>query len=558
MLTQLIIDHFAIIEHTDIAFRPGLNILTGETGAGKSILIDAVGLVLGERADASAIRHGAEKAQISAHFSSLPEALIRTLQEDELDNPDSPNETTIRRVLREGGSKSFINAIALPSARLKTLAAHLISIHGQNENHILLKSDEQRNRLDRYSGNPELRIALAAAWHDWQQKRKIWQQFQSAQHAQAEKLDLLRYQLEELNQSAPQEGEFAQLAEEQEYLNAAHELLDTGNRLLQLIRENDPSLQSALKQAQHLGEQLARTHDSFAPLAELLEQSTIYLDEAADTLNRQLSRTEHDPEALQRVETRMGELHSLARKHQCAPEALSAHHAALRAQVETLENQAESGQELEIQVQQAEAHYQALAAQMHELRQAHRTKLAKDVQHWIQRLGMTQATFTVDIQPAAQASAYGTDDITFMLCANPGSRLQPLAKVASGGELSRVSLAIEVACLDENPVPTVIFDEIDTGIGGEIADTVGHLLKTLSKTRQVLCITHLPQVAAYADHHYHIEKISSKTSTQTRILPLDDEARIIELARMLGSAKSTTSREHARTMREQARQKSVS
>lgn len=551
MLEQLTIENFAIIEHTQIDFRPGLNILTGETGAGKSILIDAVGLVLGARADASAIRHGTDKADISATFRALPDALKTQLGEDELEG-DDPDETAIRRVLRENGSKSFINGIALPGARLKTLAAHLISIHGQNENHILLKSDEQRNRLDRYSGKPELRAALADAWHNWQHTRKAWQHFQNEQAAHAEKLELLRYQLAELDDSAPQPGEFAQLSEEQEYLNAAHELLHTGSRLLNLIQDAEPSLQSGLKQAQHLGDQLARTHDSFAALAELLEQSAIHLDEAADTLSRQLSRTEHDPDTLARVEARMSELHSLARKHHCPPEELAEHHAALRAHVEALENAAKNGQTLEKQLQTAEAHYRALAADMHEERRRSAPKLAQDVENWIRRLGMAQATFAIDISPAAQAGAHGSDDITFLLCANPGSKMQPLAKVASGGEISRVSLAIEVACLDENPVPTVIFDEIDTGIGGEVADTIGQLLKALSRNRQVLCITHLPQVAAYADHHYRIEKESSATSTQTRILPLDDDARIIELARMLGSAKSATSREHARTMRENA------
>lgn len=554
MLTQLDIENFAIIEKTRIGFRPGLNILTGETGAGKSILIDAVGLILGGRADAAAIRHGADKADIGATFAPTPAALQGALREDELDNPDSPDETHIRRVLRESGSKSFVNGHPLPGSRLKPLAARLISIHGQNENHILLKSDEQRNRLDRYGGNPGLRRALHDAWHGWQHARKAWQHFQGERQAQAEKLELLAYQLAELDESAPQPGEFERLSGEQEYLNAAQELLAGGERLLRLLRDGEPSLQGGIKQARQLAGQLARTHDSFAPLSELLEQSAIYLDEAADTLNRRLSRTEHDPETLARVEARMGELHSLARKHHTAPENLAAHHAALREQVAALENAAENGAALERQLQEAEAHYHGLAAQMHALRTANRDKLAQDVQNWIRRLGMAQADFAIDIT-GGEPGAHGTDDVTFLLCANPGQTLQPLAKTASGGELSRVSLAIEVACLDENPVPTVIFDEIDTGIGGEVADTVGHLLKHLSKTRQVLCITHLPQVAAYADHHYHIEKISSKTSTQTRVLPLDDEARIVELARMLGSAKSATSREHARTMREQARGK---
>lgn len=551
MLEQLHIENFAIIEKTAIDFRPGLNILTGETGAGKSILIDAVGLVLGARADASAIRHGAGKADISATFRALPEVLKAQLLEDELEGDDS-DEAVIRRVLREAGSKSFVNGATLPGARLKTLAAHLISIHGQNENHILLKSDEQRNRLDRYLANPALKQAVAAAWHDWQGKLAALKRFERDRAQHAERLELLRYQLEELNAISPKDSEFDEITSEHERLSAADELLESGARLQYLIDDAEPSLKSSLKQARHLAGQLAHLHEDFSPAAELLEQSAIYLDEALDTLNRQLARTEHDPETLARLDRRMSELHSLARKHGITPQQLGSHHAALQAQLEALENAEESGLELAKEVQQTESAYHTLATELHQLRQTHAPELAQDVENWIRRLGMAQAQFAIDIQPAATPGAHGEDDITFMLCANPGSKMQALAKVASGGELSRVSLAIEVACLDENPVPTVIFDEIDTGIGGEVADTVGHLLKTLSRSRQVLCITHLPQVAAYADHHYHIEKTSDAQSTKTRVLPLDDDARIIELARMLGSAKSDTSREHARAMREQA------
>ena len=276
----------------------------------------------------------------------------------------------------------------------------------------------------------------------------------------------------------------------------------------------------------------------------------MYLSEASDALGKQLNKIEHDPEALAETEARMSALHALARKHHIDPDQLPTHWQKLAAEHQTLAQKNQSGSELEAACQTAEADYHAKAAALSAARQKAAPALARDVEQWIRQLGMEKATFAIEVQPAARPAAHGSDDITYTLCANPGQTLQPLAKVASGGELSRVSLAIEVACLDETPTPppTIIFDEIDTGIGGEVADTIGRLLHTLGQSRQVLCITHLPQVAAYADAHYRIEKHSDGKQTQTRVTALDDEARISEIARMLGSADSDTSREHARAM----------
>ena len=550
MLEQLTIDQIAIIEHSEIPFRPGYNVLTGETGAGKSILIDALGLVLGERADASSIRHGQARATVSATFSELSSAHQQALAEDGLDDPDNPGQIHIRRTLRDGGSKAWVNDQSVTGSKLKTLAATLVNIHGQHHNQALLKNDEQRRRLDRYAGHRELLAACADAYRHWQQLEKDHAAWQTARTSDEERLALLAYQLDEIEQLAPQEDEFDQLAAKQTLLASADQILASGSRLAEQLSDGEHNLQSALRHAQREAEHLAALHEPYRETAELLEQSAVYLSEASDSLAKQLGKIEHDPEALAETEARMSALHALARKHHIDPGQLPAHWQTLAAEHAALSQKNQSGSALEAACRAAEADYHTKAAALSTARQKAAPALARDVEQWIHQLGMEKATFAIDVQPAARPAAYGNDDITYTLCANPGQTLQPLAKVASGGELSRVSLAIEVACLDETPTPppTIIFDEIDTGIGGEIADTVGRLLHTLGQNRQVLCITHLPQVAAYADAHYRIEKHSDNHATQTRVTALDDEARITEIARMLGSAASDTSRDHARAM----------
>ena len=550
MLEQLTIDQIAIIEHSEIHFRPGYNVLTGETGAGKSILIDALGLVLGERADASSIRHGEKRATVSATFRDLSAAHQQALADDGLDDPDNPGQAVIRRTLRDGGSKAWVNDQNVTGGKLKTLAAALVNIHGQHHNQALLKNDEQRRRLDRYAGHRELLAACADAYRHWQQLEKDHAAWQTARTSDEERLALLAYQLDEIEQLAPQEDEFDELAAKQTLLASADQILASGSRLADQLSDGEHNLHSALRHAQREAEHLAAIHDNYRETAELLEQSAVYLSEASDSLAKQLGKIEHDPEALAETEARMSALHALARKHHIDPGQLPAHWQTLAAEYQALSQKNQSGSELEAACRAAEADYHAKAAALSAARQKAAPALARDVEQWIRQLGMEKATFAIDVQPAARLAAHGNDDITYTLCANPGQTLQPLAKVASGGELSRVSLAIEVACLDETPTPppTIIFDEIDTGIGGEIADTVGRLLHTLGQNRQVLCITHLPQVAAYADAHYRIEKHSDNHATQTRVTALDDEARITEIARMLGSAASDTSRDHARTM----------
>lgn len=549
MLDTLSIKQFAIIEHSEIRFQSGFNVLSGETGAGKSILIDAISLLLGQRADASMIRNGAEKADIHAAFSHIPDTLIQTLTENELIDEETPQQALIRRTIRDKGSKSFINAQAVTAALLKTLSEQLVSIHGQHANQALLHNPEQRRRLDRFGKLDSQTEHVRQTYHTWKQAEKTWQDWQNSRDNLNERLELISYQLQEFEQIAPQNEEFSELSERHSLLAAADQILHKGAQLSDALHENDHSATALLRQLAQQADNLAALHPQFQESAELLNQAYIYAEEAADALTRQLSKIEHDPEQLAQIDERMSALHSLARKHRIETEQLGSHWASLQTEHQELSGKHDSGEHLATAMQAAEKAYYQAAKKLSESRQQAAENLANETLQWIRQLGMEKAQFAVEISQSEKPSAHGIDDINFLLCANPGQSLQPLAKVASGGELSRISLAIEVACLDDNAVPhTLIFDEIDAGIGGEVADTVGKLLAKLSQTRQVLCITHLPQVAAYAAHHFRIEKISDDHSTQTRVIPLDKAARITEIARMLGSADSQTSRQHAEMM----------
>lgn len=555
MLEHLAIEDFAIIKRSEIQFQPGFNVLSGETGAGKSILIDALSLLMGARADASMIRQGATKADIHAQFNAIPDALQKQLEAQELVDEEAPTRALLRRTLREKAGKSFINSAPVTSTTLRELAPFLINIHGQNSNQELLKSSEQRARIDHYGKHQALLKAVATHYATWQKCVKDWEKWQADKAASQEKLSLLAYQLEEFTQCAPQAGEFETLSKEQQLLASSEEIMRQGGELNALLRESDASLSGALHDAYRQIQTLVKLHGDFKDAASLLEQAAIYVDEASDALQQTLQPISYDPERLAEIDERMQALHALARKHHLTPDELPEFWQSLSAEFAQLSAQHESNDQLLAALDKAQADYQASAAKLSKARHAASKKMAAEVQQWVRQLGMEHAVFSVAIAPLATPSASGSDEVTFMLCANPGQALQPLAKVASGGELSRISLAIEVASLDDNAVPnTLIFDEIDAGIGGEVANTVGKLLAKLAQVRQVLCITHLPQVAVWAAHHYQIIKTSDSRSTQTAVKLLDETQRVNEIARMMGNADSKTSKQYARDMLKQAQQ----
>lgn len=551
MLEQLSIDQFAIIEQTRVQFGAGFNVLSGETGAGKSILIDALGVLLGQRAEASMIRNGQSKAKVSAHFVNLPAHVQSALQAQEL-HDDETSQILIRRTIGESGSKAYINDQPVTAQTLKTTVAHMVNIHGQHSNQALLRPEEQRKRLDRYAGNQAERATVKRAYQAYVEAQSALLAWQEARARGQERLALLEYQYQEFQQLKPEQGEFEALSERHQVLSSADEVLRQGGAIYDALHEDEHAISRALRQLSKEAKSLAQQQKRFAEAAELLEQSALYALEAADALSRELSRTEHNPEVLQELDARLSALYQLARKHQVKPEALFEHGEKLAAEFHRLHGSDQAGEGLQQAVEQAERDYRVAAESLSATRERAAKALSQDVEHWIRQLGMAHATFTVACQREQQLAEHGMDSVQFLLCANPGQSQSALAKVASGGELSRVSLAIEVATLDEAPVPTIIFDEIDSGIGGEVAHTIGKLLKKLGESKQVICITHLAQVACYANAHFLIEKQSDEHSTHTRLSALDDSARVQEIARMLGSTESKSSLNHAKEMLKKA------
>lgn len=543
MLSRLRIQHFAVIEQSDIEFKAGLNILSGETGAGKSIVIDAVNLIGGARADYDFIRHGSEQAQIYAFFSELPDTARHWLEEQCLSDADAPDACHIRRSLSSGNSKAFINDMPQTAGNLRLLSQFLLVTHGQHANQFLLKSEGQRRYLDHYAQLHDELKALRETFRVWQALQEEYAHWQTARQEREEKTALLAYQLEEFTQCAPQQGEFAEITARHKLLSQAGELIHDSEQLLALLR-NEEGVYSQLYHAVQQLEHLNARNPAFQTSLELLQQSLVYVDEAADSLQHERQHLESDPETLQTLDERMSLLYALARKHHIDPEQLAQYHQEIQRQYQEISHEIEHNSQLGEQLLAAKERYQQAAAHISQVRHHAALSLAAEVNRQLRHLGMENAEFRIDIQEDIP-SIHGSDRINFNLRANLGSDFKDLAKIASGGELSRISLAIQVASLDDAAIPTLIFDEIDAGIGGETANVVGEMLATLAKNRQIICITHLPQVAAWADHHYFIDKIIQNGNTATVVRELDATQRREELARMLGSRHDSASLQHA-------------
>ena len=555
MLTHIHIWNFAIVERLDLPLEDGLTVLTGETGAGKSILLDALGLALGDRADTSVIRHGAEKAEISVTFSThdAPEAEA-WLQEHEL---DSAGECIIRRVIAANGpSKAFINGKPAPAASLRELGEMLVDLHGQHEHQSLLRREAQRQLLDDFAGHGSLLGELAEAFHDWRDRQAELDRLRQAASERDDRLELLRYQVRELEELNLAEGELAELEAEHRRLANASGLLETGQRVLLTLDGDDPACAaSLLAGGLHDVGEMRETDPQLDGVVELLDSAVIQAREAASELRHYLDGLELDPERLAWLEQRLAAITDLARKHHCAPEELPALLPRLQAELAELEQAEVRAGNLQAEVDAALAAYRKLAEKLGKGRRRAAKKLGEAVTESMQTLGMEGGRFEVDVVPLESdtPAATGLERIEFRVSANPGQPVRPLAKVASGGELSRISLAIQVITARDSRIPTLIFDEVDVGIGGRVAEIVGQLLRTLGDQRQVICVTHLPQVAALGHHHLQVSKTAEQDRTHSRIQVLDMEERVDELARMLGGIEITEQTlSHAREMIERA------
>ncbi len=555
MLTHIHIWNFAIVERLDLPLEGGLTVLTGETGAGKSILLDALGLALGDRADTGVIRHGAEKAEISVTFSThdAPEAEA-WLQAHEL---DSAGECIIRRVIAANGpSKAFINGKPAPAASLRELGEMLVDLHGQHEHQSLLRREAQRQLLDDFAGHGSLLGELAEAFSDWHDKQAELDRLRQAASERDDRLELLRYQVRELEELNLAEGELAELEAEHRRLANASSLLETGQRVLMTLDGDDPACAaSLLATGLHDVGEMRETDAQLAGVVDLLDSAVIQAREAASELRHYLDGLELDPERLAWLEQRLAAITDLARKHHCAPEELPTLLPRLQAELAELEQAEVRAGNLQAEVDAALAAYRKLAEKLGKGRRRAAKKLGEAVTESMQTLGMEGGRFEVAVEPLESDTpvATGLERIEFRVSANPGQPVRPLAKVASGGELSRISLAIQVITAQDSRIPTLIFDEVDVGIGGRVAEIVGQLLRTLGEQRQVICVTHLPQVAALGHHHLQVSKTAEQDRTHSRIQILDTEERVDELARMLGGIEITEQTlSHAREMIERA------
>ena len=550
MLMNLQVRDFAIVDRIDIEFDAGMTVLTGETGAGKSILVDALGLVLGERGNAKLVRNGAKRAEFSAGFDiSALQAAAAWLEEQAL---DLDGECLLRRVIgADGRSRAFINGNAVPLSQLKALGEMLLDIHGQHFHQSLGRRDIQRDLLDHFGGLLDDRAVVATHYIEWQTLINRLEQLLDEESERASRLDLLTFQLQELDALVVESGEFDALSGERQKLQYSGRLAEGVSAALGKLYEDDANANSMVAEAQRSIEQLSEYDAALAPVLELLNSASIQVAEVADALQRYTDTIDMDPTRQEWVEDRLAAIQAVARKHRVEPDELPGLVENLRAEHDELSHAEERGRELEQQADAARGEFERLASQLSKARHKAARKFAETVTDAMHGLGMPGGVFETSLAALDmdQAKPWGLDDIEFLISANPGQAPQPLARIASGGELSRMSLAIQLIASDGSAIPTMVFDEVDSGVGGGVAEMVGRCLQDLGANRQVLCVTHLPQVASLADQHFRISKVTDGKSTRTQVHALGDEERVEELARMLGGVEITgKTLEHAAEM----------
>lgn len=542
MLHWLRLNDFVIVEAAEINFGPGFTVLTGETGAGKSILLDAMGLVLGGRGDATLVREGAERADISALFD-IDTALSAWLAEHDLSG--DPGQVLLRRIVdRDGRSRAQINGHPSTVARLRELGEHLVDIHGQHESQHLLRPGAQRELLDRLAGQDKLLTELNQAWQRWQKATQALEAARNGSREAAIRTERLQWEIDELTQLRLAPGEWEALSAEQQRLAHAHDLLAGADALANALGRDEDAIADRLGSLQGRLRTLAEIDPSLKNAAELVDSAAIQIDEAASELAAYAGRLDLDPERFAEVEQRVASIFNTARKLRLQPQDLASHLDGLQAELERLGDAADISK-LETVCTTAEAAYDRLARQVSAARRKTAGTLAADVTAQIERLGMPGTRLRIACS-AASPGPSGIDTVEFQIAAHEGATPRPIARVASGGELSRIGLAIAVLAARSAPVSILIFDEADTGVGGAVAAVIGELMQRLATDSQVLCVTHLPQVAARADHHLKVMKTRSSHSVSSRVDPLDAAARQEEIARMLGGKKITgTTRAHA-------------
>ena len=543
MLTQLTINNFAIVRQLEIELAKGMSVITGETGAGKSIAIDALGLCLGQRIETSMVREGQERAEICASFFIEPtNPAYQWLQEQELQDPDNPSDCILRRVINaDGRSKAFINSTPVSASQLKEIGQYLIHINGQHASQLLLKNDYQLQLVDTFAHHHDLLAQMREDYRAWKNLQTQVKTFQQKVAENEAKKQLLQYQVEELDEFALRPNEYLELEEDQRRLSNSEQLTQLSQSALQLLSENETvSIDSMLYRATQYIDELSELDPRYASVQTMLNDALIQVQEATSEVQHLASHIEQDPMLLQEIEQRLGQALQLARKHNVKPEELVEWHQKLKAELTALLDFSESEERLILEEKAAFEKMQRTAKQLHESRCQAAEKLAQQVTHSIKGLAMENAEFFIEVNSdLTKVASNGADNIAFTLRSNLGQQAQPLAKVASGGELSRISLAIQVLTSDQSAIPTLIFDEVDVGISGKTASVVGKLLRQLGDKCQVLCVTHLPQVACHGHHQFNVEKFTVDDKTETKMTALSQEERVPALARLLGGSEIT-------------------
>lgn len=549
MLQNLVIRNIAIADNIEIEWQRGMTSISGETGAGKSILLNGLSLALGERADSGIVRHGEKRAEVTATFqvSRIPDAQA-WLAERDLDQGD---DCILRRtVSAEGRSRAYINGQPVPLSELKALGECLIDIHSQHAHQSLLRIDTHLRLLDEYAGQESLRQEVRDAWVRWQGKARKYRQLRDNADENAARRQLLEYQVDELQQLALEAGEVETLEAEFRRYSQTETLVNESYAARQLL-ENDEGgdALTPLKQALQRLSGLEDNHERLSNAISLLESALIQAQEASGDLDSYLESFEVDEARVQTVEERLDRIHSLARKHQIRSEALPEHGQTLAEELESLTADAADLDGMAEEVEQLEAQYRARAAELSAARHQAAERFSAEVMDKLNQLSMPGARFEVLCETLDKATPDGLDRIEFQVSMNQGQPLRPLAKVASGGELSRISLAIQVICAEHSTIPTLVFDEVDVGISGATAEIVGLMLRAVGERGQVICVTHLPQVAALGHHHCVVVKQQESEQTRTDIRPIRDSHRVDEIARMLGGIDITAqTRAHAEEM----------
>nr|WP_199064260.1 DNA repair protein RecN [Chromobacterium sp. ASV5] len=548
MLLSLTVKDFVIVDSIALDFSAGFTVLTGETGAGKSILLDALGLLLGDRAEGAQVREGAERAEITAEFSTADRPEVQAwLDDNSLTGDDGV--VLLRRLLdRSGRSRSFINGQAATLAQLKQLGEFLVDIHGQHAHQSLMKADSQRELLDAYAGSSALARDVHKAWQEWQAARQARSLAEKRSRESEVERERLTWQINELSELGLQPDEWNALNQSHSRLANAAELVQSAQLAVDTLSEQDNSCLTQLAQVQSRLSKLANLDPRLADTLSLLDSVDAELREVVYSLRDYASDIDQDPSQLLEVERRIDLLMTTARKYRVQPADLAEKLADWQGQLAALEASVDI-EALSVAEAASLARYRTLAEALSGKRRQAASELSDRIAGEMQRLAMGGSRFAIELAALAEPGAHGLESIEYLVAANAGTSLRPLAKVVSGGELSRISLAMQVVISQVASVPTLIFDEVDVGIGGRVAEVIGHMLRGLGERYQVLCITHLPQVASCGRHHWQVSKSERQGRVSSQIAPLDQEQRILEIARMLGGAELTqTTREHAAEM----------